>query len=129
MSDYHEDQAEKLAAARRAVPRHNSLENHAERLRQEENAKWMQARQEIRPDPVNHPSHYTSGGIETIDFIEAKELNYNLGNAVKYITRAGKKFPEELVNLNIKNLNAILIQDLEKAVWYLQREIKTLREK
>ena len=42
-------------------------------------------------DPINHPSHYTDGGIETIDFIEAKGLNYNCGNATKYISRAGKK--------------------------------------
>ena len=41
----------------------------------------------IPSDPVNHPSHYTTGGIETIDFIEAKGLDYNLGNVVKYITR------------------------------------------
>ena len=66
-------------------------------------------------DPVSSPSHYTVGGIETIDFIEAKRLNYNRGNAVKYISRAEHKDSN--------------IQDLEKAVWYLQREIKTLREK
>jgi len=60
-------------------------------------------------DLVNHPSHYKSGGIETIDFIEAKDLNYRLGNVVKYVSRAGKKGDP--------------IQDLEKAAWYLQREI------
>ena len=65
-------------------------------------------------DPVNHPSHYTDGGIETIDFIEAKRLPYHLGNAVKYISRAGKKDDE--------------IQDLKKAVWYINRYIE-LREK
>ena len=42
-------------------------------------------------DPVNHPAHYKTGGIETIDFIEAKKLNYNMGNAVKYISRAEYK--------------------------------------
>jgi hypothetical protein len=63
----------------------------------------------IMPDPVNHPSHYTTGGIETIDFIEAKSLNYNLGNAVKYITRADHKGNR--------------LQDLQKAKWYLEREI------
>lgn len=62
-----------------------------------------------KPDLVNHPPHYTSGGIETIDFIEAKKLNYNLGNVVKYITRA--------------NLKGSRTQDLEKALWYLRREI------
>jgi hypothetical protein len=62
-------------------------------------------------DPVNHPAHYKVGGIETIDFIEAKKLNYNLGNAVKYITRADHKGNRK--------------QDLEKAMWYLKREIET----
>lgn len=60
---------------------------------------------------VNSPSHYKDGGIETIDFIEAKGLNFHLGNAVKYISRAGKKDPGKYV------------EDLRKAVWYLQREI------
>ena len=64
---------------------------------------------EPKADLVNHPPHYKVGGIETIDFIEAKKLNYNLGNAVKYITRADHKGARK--------------QDLEKAVWYLQREI------
>lgn len=61
------------------------------------------------PDPVNHPPHYKAGGIETIDFIEAKKLNYNLGNVVKYITRADLKGNRK--------------QDLEKAMWYLNREL------
>ena len=62
-------------------------------------------------DLVNHPSHYRSGGIETIDFIESKDLNYRLGNVVKYISRAGKKDSDP-------------VQDLEKAAWYLKREIE-----
>jgi hypothetical protein len=61
-------------------------------------------------DEVNQPKHYTDGGIETIDFIEAKKLGFNLGNAVKYISRAGKKSNR--------------LQDLQKAQWYLAREIK-----
>lgn len=61
------------------------------------------------PDMVNHPPHYTKGGVETINFIEAKGLDYHLGNVVKYITRAGKKDDE--------------IQDLKKARWYLERAI------
>lgn len=60
-------------------------------------------------DPVNHPAHYKVGGIETIDFIEAKRLNYNMGNVVKYITRADHKGNRK--------------QDLEKAIWYLKREL------
>lgn len=66
-------------------------------------------------DPVNHPAHYTSGNIEVIDFIDDKELGFCLGNAVKYIARAGKKDP------------AKTIEDLEKAVWYLNHEIGRLK--
>jgi len=66
----------------------------------------------VRHDDVNHPDHYTSGGIEVIDFIEAKGLGFHLGNAVKYIARAGKKDPDNLV------------QDLEKARWYIDRAIE-----
>jgi hypothetical protein len=64
---------------------------------------------EPKPDPVNHPEHYKIGGVETIDFITAKKLNYNLGNVVKYITRADYKGNRE--------------EDLAKARWYLNREI------
>ena len=63
-----------------------------------------------KPDLVNHPPHYKAGGIEVIDFIEAKDLNFRLGNAIKYISRAGKKATDP-------------VQDLEKAAWYLKREI------
>jgi prolyl-tRNA editing enzyme YbaK/EbsC (Cys-tRNA(Pro) deacylase) len=63
-------------------------------------------------DNVNHPSHYKMGGIETIDFIEAKNLSYNLGNVVKYITRADYKGNK--------------IEDLKKAQWYLNREVSNL---
>ena len=64
---------------------------------------------EPQPDPVNHPAHYKVGGIETIDFIEAKKLGYHLGNAVKYISRADHKGNR--------------LQDLEKAKWYIDRAI------
>lgn len=67
-------------------------------------------------DPVNHPAHYTDGKIEVIDFIEDKKLGYHLGNAVKYISRAGKKDPDKT------------IQDLEKAKWYLERQINALKQ-
>ena len=76
-------------------------------------------------DPINHPSHYTDGGIETIDFIEAKKLNFNLGNAVKYISRAGKKAQ----NNGHDVLTETAIIDIEKAVWYLNRELTTLKGK
>jgi len=68
-------------------------------------------------DVVNHPSHY--GGAEnlyeTIKVIEAWELDFCLGNAVKYISRAGKKEKDKTV------------QDLEKAKWYLERKISHLK--
>jgi hypothetical protein len=63
-------------------------------------------------DPVNNPSHYKDGGIETIDYIEAKRLGYHLGNAVKYISRAGKKGTNQG------------LEDLKKAQWYLNRAIE-----
>jgi hypothetical protein len=64
---------------------------------------------------VNHPQHYQSeNGIEVIDVIEAFELNFHLGNAVKYILRAGKKDNQ--------------LQDLRKAMWYLSREIKRMEK-
>jgi hypothetical protein len=60
-------------------------------------------------DPVNHPSHYTRGGIETINVIEAWQLGFCLGNAIKYISRAGHK--------------GDVLEDLKKARWYIEREI------
>ena len=71
---------------------------------------------ETPDDPVQHPAHYTTGKIECIDYIEDKELGFHLGNAVKYITRAGKKDPAKTV------------EDLEKAIWYIQRKIELLKE-
>lgn len=68
-----------------------------------------------KTDLVNHPEHYKAGGIETIDFIESKDLNYRLGNVVKYVSRAGKKDSDP-------------VQDLEKAAWYLKREIDARKD-
>lgn len=86
------------------------------------------AKEKAANDPVNSPSHYTYGGIETIDFIEAKKLGFNAGNAVKYITRAGKKNPNGCIWTDFQR-DTFAKQDLEKAVWYLQREIKNLKTK
>lgn len=63
-------------------------------------------------DPVNHPPHYTQhpSGVECIEIVE--HFPYNLGNAVAYIWRCEHKGEP--------------IQDLEKAVWYVQREIHRL---
>lgn len=63
-------------------------------------------------DPVNHPSHYTSFGAEVIEITE--HLSFCAGNAVKYLARAGLKDPGKHV------------EDLEKAAWYVQREIQRI---
>jgi len=62
-------------------------------------------------EAINHPSHYADGKIEVIDFIEDKKLNFNLGNVIKYVARAGKKDKSKE------------LEDLKKAFWYLEREI------
>lgn len=67
----------------------------------------------IAHDPVHHPAHYTFGSIEVIEVIEDWQLGFHLGNAIKYIARAGKK--------------GDALEDLEKAKWYLEREMKKLR--
>ena len=69
-------------------------------------------RKEVITDNVNSPAHYKAGGIETIDFIEAKELGYNLGNVIKYVSRADHKGKK--------------LEDLKKAQWYLNREVDNL---
>lgn len=76
---------------------------------------WAIWVQEVKNDEVNKPAHYTDGKIEVIDFIEDKKLGFHLGNTVKYVARAGKKDPTKT------------IQDLEKAKWYLEREINRLK--
>ena len=64
-------------------------------------------------DMINHPSHYTQYlGLEVIDLTE--QMNFNKGNAVKYITRSGFKSNE--------------IEDLEKAAWYIAREISRVKK-
>ena len=73
-------------------------------------------KKEMVKDNVDHPSHYTDGKIEVIDFIEDKKLNYHRGNAIKYISRAGKKDKKKE------------IEDLQKAIWYLNREINRLKQ-
>ena len=63
-------------------------------------------------DTINHPSYYTDGKIEVSDFIADKNLNFFRGNVVKYVARAGKKNAETEV------------EDLQKARWYIDREIE-----
>jgi hypothetical protein len=66
-------------------------------------------------EQVNHPSHYNSGRIEVIEFLEDQGLNFHRANAVKYIARAGKKNPDKE------------IEDLEKAIWYLKRDVELMK--
>lgn len=65
-------------------------------------------------DAVQRPSHYADTNIEVIDYIEDKGFGYHLGNAIKYISRAGKKDPTKTV------------EDLMKAVWYIKRYIRLI---
>ena len=68
----------------------------------------------IKHDPINSPSHYTHGGVETIDYIEAKGLDkdFCLANVIKYVSRAGYKISK--------------LEDLKKAQYYLNRRINIL---
>lgn len=65
-------------------------------------------------DLVNHPSHYADGTIDVIDYIEDKGLGFCLGNAIKYISRAGKKERNKEV------------ENLLKAIWYISRRIEQI---
>lgn len=71
----------------------------------------------LEHDPVNHPSHYTCGRkIEVIEFLEDWRLPFHLANSIKYICRAGRKDPTKTV------------EDLSKAVWYINRYIGWLKQ-
>lgn len=89
------------------------LEQAKQEQRERDAATAQYMREDRLRDAVDHPSHYGGEGnpYEAIKVIEAWGLNFNLGNAVKYISRAGKKDPSKI------------IEDLEKARWYLEREI------
>lgn len=66
-------------------------------------------------DLINHPSHYRlANGVQVIDLTEL--LNFNRGNAVKYLSRAGRKDP------------ATEVEDLKKARWYVDREISRIEK-
>ena len=66
---------------------------------------------------INHPVHYNIGKYEVIDVIEDWRLDFCLGNAVKYIARAGRKDPAKTE------------EDLKKAIWYIERFIKNIDKK
>ena len=75
--------------------------------------KYLNKNNETIPtDNVNNPSHYNVGTIEVITVIEDWKLNFNLGNAIKYIGRCEHKNNKE--------------EDIKKAIWYLERELKKI---
>lgn len=73
-------------------------------------------------DNVNRPAHYADSKIEVIDYIEDKKLGFCLGNAVKYISRAGKKKDSDRSVIDKE------IEDLQKAIWYINRRIYELQD-
>lgn len=74
----------------------------------------------MKKDNINHPNHYTShpSGIECIDI--AEHHNFCIGNAIKYLWRAGLKSGDGISKKEKQ------IEDLKKAIWYIKREIKHL---
>lgn len=70
-----------------------------------------------KKEMIDHPSHYNDGKIEVIDYIEDKDMNFCLGNVIKYISRAGKKDKDAE------------IEDIKKALWYLNRHLQRLESK
>lgn len=73
-------------------------------------------------ETVNHPDHYHPGTYEAINVIEAWNLDFCLGNAIKYISRLGRKSDSSLTQ---KEKN---IDDLKKAIWYLNRELEGIQK-
>ena len=65
---------------------------------------------------ISHPSYYKHDSVEVIDLIDAYNLNFNLGNVIKYITRAGHKDGEDILTA------------LNKAEWYLNHEIERIKK-
>ena len=84
--------------------------------------KDMEQKAEIKVDNVNHPAHYNShpSGIECIEI--ARHHNFNIGNSMKYLWRAGLKSEEGMEDTDKQ------IEDLNKAIWYIQDEIKRITE-
>lgn len=96
----------------------NNAEAMAEVAHKLSQGKAKLRKEKAKVDMVNHPPHYTTGGIETIDYIKAKLtpeefIGYLKGSVIKYTSRAGKKDD--------------VVQDLEKAQWYMNRQIKALK--
>lgn len=96
------------------VPYSNKVSNQFKEQNVSDSSPIGAVADKAEPDPVNHPSHYTAyKGVEVIELTE--QMNFCRGNAVKYIARAGLKDPGKEV------------EDLEKARWYIDREIARLK--
>ena len=84
--------------------------------------KDMEQKTEIKVDNVNHPAHYNShpSGIECIEI--TRHHNFDIGNAIKYLWRAGLKSEEGMEDADKQ------VEDLNKAIWYIKDEIKRITE-
>lgn len=76
----------------------------------------MTIKEKLYREIINHPAHYKAGSMEVIDVIESFGLGFHLGNAIKYILRAGRK---------TNNTE----EDIEKAIWYLERYVNDPKRK
>ena len=93
----------------------NAKRDGGKRFKSEAVDKNFKKKTEGKNDIIEHPAHYTQG-IECMDYIESHKLNYARGNIIKYVTRAGLKDASKEV------------EDLEKARWYLDREIELVKK-
>ena len=84
--------------------------------------KDMKQKEEVNTDNVNHPKHYTShpSGVECIEI--TRHHNFDIGNAIKYLWRAGLKSEEGMEDADKQ------VEDLNKAIWYIKDEIKRVTE-
>ena len=101
----------KLVKSEESSPKEDSMQETLQKVedaRHKESHEFLQGKK--TGSMVNHPKHYQGNKYEVIDIIEDFNLNFSLGSAIKYILRAGKKDDRN--------------QDLEKAIWYLKRELE-----
>lgn len=89
-----------------------SIQERQRRISEGLKLSWERKRKDVNDmsDPISSPKHYTHGAIEPIDVIEDWKFGFNLGNVIKYLARSNHKGSR--------------LQDLQKAEWYLQREIQ-----
>ena len=118
VKDYGEGKAERIIASNSCVCDYYAMDNEKDpeacyRTSCIDCWEEFEDKDEKPISAVDHPSHYGGDNVyETIKVIEAWDLDFNLGNAVKYISRAGKKDPSKKV------------EDLKKAIWYIKHSIE-----